>query len=104
MLNGNNQGTEVLHHSNSKVKSGNFQNRAVGSKLEITKIFLILVKLKGMKREKVIDTVNDLPQEFELEELLEKLVFVEKVESGLKQVETGRTIPHDQIKEIVKKW
>jgi hypothetical protein len=57
-----------------------------------------------MKREKVIDTVNDLPQEFELEELLEKLVFVEKVESGLKQVETGQTISHDQVKEIVKKW
>ena len=57
-----------------------------------------------MKREKVIDTVNDLPQEFALEELLEKLVFVEKVESGLKQVETGQTISHDQVKEIVKKW
>ena len=57
-----------------------------------------------MKREKVIDTVNDLPQEFELEELLEKLVFVEKVESGLKQVETGQTISHDQVKEILKKW
>ena len=57
-----------------------------------------------MKREKVIDTVNDLPQEFELEELLEKLVFVEKVESGLKQVETGHTISHEQVKEALKKW
>lgn len=57
-----------------------------------------------MKREKVIDTVNDLPQEFELEELLEKLVFVEKVERGLKQIEADRTISHDQVKEMVKKW
>ena len=58
----------------------------------------------SMKREKVIDTVNALPQEFELEELLEKLIFVEKVESGLKQVETGQVIPHDKLKEMVKKW
>lgn len=57
-----------------------------------------------MKREKVIDTVNELPQEFELEELIEKLVFVEKVERGLNQLEAGRTIPHDQVKDIVKKW
>lgn len=57
-----------------------------------------------MKREKVIDTMNDLPQEFELEELLERLVFVEKVESGLAQVENGKTVSHDQVKEIVKKW
>ena len=57
-----------------------------------------------MKREKVIDTVNDLPQEFELEELLEKLVFVEKVENGLKQIETGQVITHDSLKEMAKKW
>jgi len=57
-----------------------------------------------MKREKAIETVNELPQEFELEELLEKLVFVEKVESGLKQLEAGEVISHDSVKEIAKKW
>ncbi|MEO6733042.1 MAG: hypothetical protein ABIN01_17595 [Ferruginibacter sp.] len=57
-----------------------------------------------MKREKVLDTINGLPHEFELEELLEKLVFVEKVESGLKQLEAGKVISHDMVKEIVKEW
>ena len=76
----------------------------VGSKLKIHRKFLILVKTMNMKREKVIDTVNELPQEFELEELLEKLVFVEKVESGLKQLESGQVISHERVKEIVKKW
>ena len=57
-----------------------------------------------MKKEKVIDTVNDLPQEFELDELLEKLIFVEKIEDGLKQLEAGQVISHDTVKEIVKKW
>ena len=58
----------------------------------------------NMKREKVIDTVKGLPQEFELEELLEKLIFVEKVESGLKQLETGQIVSHGRLKEIVRKW
>lgn len=36
-----------------------------------------------MKRDITINTVKELPQEFELEDLLEKLVFAEKVENGL---------------------
>ena len=57
-----------------------------------------------MKRDKVLDTINDLPPEFELEELLEKLIFVEKVENGLKQLESNNVLPNVTVKEIVKKW
>jgi predicted transcriptional regulator len=57
-----------------------------------------------MKRDKVIDTVKELPQEFSLEELIERLIFVEKMEQGLKQLEEGKTVDHEQVKEIAKKW
>jgi len=57
-----------------------------------------------MKREKVIEAVNDMPQEFELELLMEKLIFVEKVEKGLKQLEEGKTVLHAEVKEMTKKW
>jgi len=57
-----------------------------------------------MKRDKVIETVREFPQEFDLEELIERLVFVEKVEKGLEQINEGKTLPHEQVKEIVKKW
>ncbi|MEI9934788.1 MAG: hypothetical protein WDM71_08045 [Ferruginibacter sp.] len=57
-----------------------------------------------MKRDKAINTVNEFPQEFELDDLLEKLVFVEKVEKGLQQLEKGETISHEKVKEITKKW
>ncbi len=33
-----------------------------------------------MKREKAIDAINELPKNFELEALIEKLIFVEKIE------------------------
>jgi predicted transcriptional regulator len=56
-----------------------------------------------MKREKAIDTINNLPSEFELEDLLERLIFEEKIEKGLIQLEKGKTIPHEKVKEIVKK-
>lgn len=57
-----------------------------------------------MKKENVIEAMKELPQEFELEKLLEKLIFIEKVEKGLMQIELGVTIPHDKVKEIVKQW
>jgi len=57
-----------------------------------------------MKRDKAIDTVKELPQEFELEELMERLVFIEKVEKGLQQAEEGKVAPHEKVKEILKKW
>jgi predicted transcriptional regulator len=57
-----------------------------------------------MKKDKVINTVKDLPEEFELDELLEKLIFIEKVDMGLAQVEQGKVIAHENVKEIVKQW
>lgn len=57
-----------------------------------------------MKREKAIATIKELPPEFELEDLIEKLIFVEKVEKGLKQLDEGKTIPHERVKEVTKKW
>ena len=57
-----------------------------------------------MKRDKVIETVKELPQEFDLEELIERLIFVEKVEKGLEQIKEGKTVPHEQVKEMIKKW
>jgi hypothetical protein len=57
-----------------------------------------------MKREKVIEAVKEFPLEFDLEELIEKLVFVEKVEKGLKQIEEGKTVPHAEVKDLSKKW
>ena len=57
-----------------------------------------------MKRDKAIDTVKELPKEFELEALLEKLIFVEKVEQGLGQLKKGKTTSHNKVKEMSKKW
>lgn len=57
-----------------------------------------------MKRDKVIESNKELPQEFELETLIERLIFIDKVEQGLKQIEDGETISHEQVIETAKKW
>lgn len=51
-----------------------------------------------MKRDKAIETVKEFPQEFELEDLIERLVFLEKVEKGLEQVNTERSFRMKRLK------
>lgn len=57
-----------------------------------------------MKRDKVMETVKEFPQEVNLEELIERLVFVEKIEKGLEQLKEEKTIPHEHVKDMTKKW
>ncbi len=57
-----------------------------------------------MKKDLVIEAIKELPQDFELEKLFEKLVFMEKIENGLLQLEQGETIPHDKVKEMIRQW
>jgi hypothetical protein len=57
-----------------------------------------------MRRDKAIETLKEFPQEFELEELIERLVFVEKVEKGLQQIDQGKTVSQEQLREMSKKW
>ncbi|RFZ90158.1 hypothetical protein D0C36_23240 [Mucilaginibacter conchicola] len=57
-----------------------------------------------MNRDKVIATVNDMPTDFDLDTLVEKLIFIEKVEKGLQQADQGDVIPHGDVKQLVKTW
>ncbi len=57
-----------------------------------------------MTKEIVATAIKDLPEEFHLDELFERLVFVEEVEAARKEVREGKTIPLEEVKKIVKEW
>ncbi len=52
----------------------------------------------------VIESLKVLPDNFTIDELLEHLVFVQKVEEGLKQSENGNTISSEEAKKRLDKW
>ncbi len=59
----------------------------------------------NMNKSKVIETLEKLPEEFSTEELIDKLIFIEKVEQGLKDSDEGRVISLDEAKKrMAKKW
>lgn len=58
-----------------------------------------------MNRSKVIETLDNLPSEFSTEELMDRLLFIDKVERGMKDVEEGKVISFQEAKNrIANKW
>jgi len=57
-----------------------------------------------MNKQTVLDAVNALPEEIELDELIERLIFIAKVEEGLRQSENDAAISHEELKRVVKTW
>jgi predicted transcriptional regulator len=57
-----------------------------------------------MKKSTVIQTLNELPQKFELDELLERLMVIEKIDEALEDAKSGKTVSHDKVKKMVAKW
>lgn len=55
-------------------------------------------------QEKVAQAVQDLPVDASIEEAMERLVFLAKVERGLQQADAGQTISHDEVKLRMQKW
>lgn len=55
-------------------------------------------------KQKVIKAVRGLPANASIEDVMEKLLFLAKVEKGLAQADAGETIPHDKVRQKMKRW
>ncbi len=49
-------------------------------------------------------TILNLPDTFTIDDLIEKLIFMEKVEAGLAQSAEGIVISNEDVKKIIDKW
>ncbi len=57
-----------------------------------------------LTKTQVYSTVDKLPEIFSIDQLIDKLLFIEKVETGLKQSEMGLVNTKEQAKEKLSKW
>ncbi len=57
-----------------------------------------------LTKEKVLQSIQDLPNEFSLDEIVEKLILLEKIEIGLQQVKEGKVVSNEMAKQKLKKW
>jgi len=57
-----------------------------------------------MQKSTIKHTLNELPSKFNLDDFLEKLIVIEKIDEGMEEAKTGKTISHDKVKKMVAKW
>lgn len=53
---------------------------------------------------KVKKTIERLPDEFTVDQIVEELMVLNKIEEGLKDIENGRVFATDQVKQELKTW
>jgi predicted transcriptional regulator len=57
-----------------------------------------------LTKEKVKKTIERLPDNFTVDQVIEELVVLNKIEEGLKDIEEGRVFTTDQVKQELKAW
>jgi predicted transcriptional regulator len=57
-----------------------------------------------LTKDKVKKTIDRLPDNFTVDQLVEELVVLNKIEEGLKDIEDGRIFTTDQVKQELKVW
>ncbi len=55
-------------------------------------------------KEKAIEAIKSLPEEFSIEELMDRLILLNKIETGIRQAEQGEAYTSDQAKRMIKEW
>ena len=57
-----------------------------------------------LTKEKVKKTIDRLPDSFTVDQVVEELVVLDKIEKGLKEVQEGKVYSTQQVKDQLKKW
>jgi len=55
-------------------------------------------------KDQIIQLVESMPDDLEVDEVMEELYFKIQVDAGLKELDEGKGIPHNLVKEQMSKW
>jgi predicted transcriptional regulator len=57
-----------------------------------------------LTKDKVLEAITNLPEEFSLDDLMDRLIILEKIERGLAEVAKGETVSQEEAKVKMNKW
>jgi predicted transcriptional regulator len=52
-----------------------------------------------MKKDTVVNILDSVDDEFDLEKLITQILFVDKIEKGLKDVDEGKVLDYEKVKQ-----
>ncbi|MCE2995198.1 MAG: hypothetical protein ACK5RG_22395 [Cyclobacteriaceae bacterium] len=60
--------------------------------------------MAAITKEKLIETIKDLPETFSLEDLFERLIFLQKIESGIEQSKSDQVLSTADARAKLSQW
>jgi hypothetical protein len=57
-----------------------------------------------LTKNRVNKSMENLPESFTIDQLIERLIFMEKVEEGIRQSNEGKVISDDDLKNMMASW
>jgi predicted transcriptional regulator len=54
--------------------------------------------MEATQKERAIEALRALPEHATLEDAIERLCFIAKIEEGLRQSDAGLLVPHEEVK------
>jgi len=55
-------------------------------------------------KQEVLDTINNLPEDTNMDEIMYRLYVLDKIRKGQQAVEEGKTISHEELKKEIETW
>jgi hypothetical protein len=52
----------------------------------------------------LLETINDLPEEIAFDDLLDRLMLLQKIENGYEQSINGKTKSTEEAKKVLREW
>ncbi|UPT66974.1 MAG: hypothetical protein M0D57_21545 [Sphingobacteriales bacterium JAD_PAG50586_3] len=57
-----------------------------------------------LNKKEVIKNIKSMPDTFSAEEVIERIIFINKVEEGLEESYAGKVVSTEEAKKKLKKW
>ncbi len=57
-----------------------------------------------ISKEKLLKSLEEMPEKINIDDLLDKILLMQKIEEGILQSERGQVISHDSLKNEMTQW
>lgn len=57
-----------------------------------------------ISKEQLIKSIESLPDEVTVDEMIDRIILLDKIEQGLRDVEAGNVYTTEEVKERLEKW
>ncbi|KAA0988979.1 hypothetical protein [Dyadobacter aurulentus] len=60
--------------------------------------------METIPKDTLLDSLRMMPDEIEVEEVIEQILLLSKIERSRKQIDNGESFTHEEVKAPYKKW